>query len=979
MQSRTLKKFVVWNVQSLNQNKCNVLLDYLLEKDIHIASLTETWFLDENNYQTGKLCNGGNYFVCNRPRVTDTWGGGVCVLMKNKFKPVRQKNCFHTSFESVSLLSSISGMPSQKLKIVTIYRRESVKFSVFVTEFSSFVQSLALSKYPFIIAGDFNIHMNDTEHSYTRRFTKLCNEQNLSLNNVPQTKTHKDGNTIDFIVCDAKADSLVVEYCVDFDAPNNISHHYPVVYSLKTIFDCRSPATCVPKRNYRTFDIESFKADLTVNLCSMHQFTTFENKVKHFQNELRTCYDKHVPLYNSKIQHNERPFWMDHEYVVQCALRRKLERTYKRTKSIQDEMSFKLQRTKCAILVGEKINNHCSKIIESSNGNSKSIFNLYEKMVGNPSKAKSPILPEVESYGDRSGLANAFNKSFMDKIDKTQTYIHSQLQLQQYNHSDRNLHLDNDNLDVQYLSEFRLCDHGELKEIILKGIKTTYGIDPLPKHLMSGSLDELLPHLLDLVNTSLRTGSIDGVKLSHVRPLLKKFDMDYTELSSYRAISNLSFISKLIERVVAKRLDEHMTANHLHNDSQHGYKANHSTETLLVKFLNDVLVAIDRNRGVIVLLIDLSSAFDTVQHSILLKILRESLHVKGTALNWFQSFLSGRSQAVIINGVLSDWLTVSCGVPQGSVLGPILFNIYCRHINKVFQNCGFLSSSYADDNSALMSFSLFNQFNVLYNDVPYCLERLKEYMLENHLKLNDGKTEIIVFGSPKFKQQVTLHGTFLRSGGCIRFAETVRHLGVLFDSMLTFDSQVQKVTSSSYSNLRKISSFRNCMSKSNLESLVHAFISSQLDYCNILYVNLPKKQLNKLQKLQNSAIRLVYGVRARHPVSALFSELHWLNVEQRIMFKCLLMVFKCINGLAPNALNNMIAVRNPRNVTLYTRYYNRSKYGKRAFEYYASRYWNILPVNIRCIDNVSSFKTALKSYLIVNFTDFKQKVMDNNY
>ena len=133
-----------------------------------------------------------------------------------------------------------------------------------------------------------------------------------------------------------------------------------------------------------------------------------------------------------------------------------------------------------------------------------------------------------------------------------------------------------------------------------------------------------------------------------------------------------------------------MTLNNLHIDSQHGYKANHSTETLLVKFLNDILVAVDKNRGVVVLLIDLSSAFDTVQHSILLNILRDSLHVSGTALNWFRSFLSGRTQAVVIDGVTSDWLTVSCGVPQGSVLGAILLNIYIVDIsNCFFQECGF--------------------------------------------------------------------------------------------------------------------------------------------------------------------------------------------------------------------------------------------------------------------------------------------------
>ena len=143
----------------------------------------------------------------------------------------------------------------------------------------------------------------------------------------------------------------------------------------------------------------------------------------------------------------------------------------------------------------------------------------------------------------------------------------------------------------------------------------------------------------------------------------------------------------------------------------------------------------------------MSSAFDTVKHSILIKIFRDSIGVRGTALQWFESFLSGRTQAVVINGVLSEWLTVSCGVPQGSVLGPILFNIYCRHIHTVFEDCGFVSSSYADDNSGIKSFALFNQYQTLYKDIPHCLSKLIEYMLHSYLKLNNTKT-CLLYTSP---------------------------------------------------------------------------------------------------------------------------------------------------------------------------------------------------------------------------------------
>ena len=353
-------------------------LEYFLEKDIHIVCLTETWFKDNYNYQTARFKNSGNYNVYNNPRVTETIGGGVCILMKDSFRaPVQLKKRYYTSFESISILCCLSNLPCQKIKIVSIYRREADGFASFIDEFSAFVCDLYLSKYPFVIAGDFNVHMNDARHSYTKRFNRLCKEHNLSLSHVPLEKTHKDGNTIDFLVCDAVASSLIIECSVDMDAPNNISHHYPVIYTLKAALINRSLAANNLRHNFRNFNCENFKSDLSVKLASLQFCTSFENKVKSFQEILKECYDKHAPLQLSKIQYNERPSWLDHEYVVQRALRRKLERIFKRTGSLEDEINFKMQRAHCALLVSEKVDKCCSGMIESSKGDTRSLFKMY--------------------------------------------------------------------------------------------------------------------------------------------------------------------------------------------------------------------------------------------------------------------------------------------------------------------------------------------------------------------------------------------------------------------------------------------------------------------------------------------------------------------------------------------------------------------------------------------------------------------------
>ena len=426
----------------------------------------------------------------------------------------------------------------------------------------------------------------------------------------------------------------------------------------------------------------------------------------------------------------------------------------------------------------------------------------------------------------------------------------------------------------------------------------------------------------------------------------------------------MSFIGKLIERVVLNRLNTHMSSNNLHSDYQHGYKKNHGTETLLLKFIDEILVAIDKKLGVVVLIVDLSAAFDTVSHHVLLNILSTELGISGVALKWFKSFLIGRSQQVHINGETSEPIILTCGVPQGSVLGPALFNIYCRSMYKVFKDCDFKPLSYADDNSGMVSFSSTFQYHTLVNKIPQCLEHIQTWTTNHLLKLNATKTEIIVFADSKFLSKLKIHGIFSLAGECIRFLSSVKYLGVTLDSLLTFNEHINSVTSSCYLYIRKIKSIRHLLSKDETQTLVHAFISSRLDCNNSLYVGLTKANLKKLQKVQNTAIRLICKKRTSDHINDCFKQLHWLNIEQRIKFKVLLITFKCIDGSAPTLLRNSIIERNSNLMTLKINQFSSSKTGDRAFSYYAPRYWNELPKYIRTIKNIDNFKSSLKSYLL---------------
>lgn len=590
----------------------------------------------------------------------------------------------------------------------------------------------------------------------------------------------------------------------------------------------------------------------------------------------------------------------------------------------------------------DSVNNNLDNTTKDKNPNTGSVcFN------NNPDNTTNDIIPNSDSDSVNNNLDNTTN----------------------------NINLNTDSVkDTTILSEFSPCSQSELEEIISSSRISTSDVDPLPADILKECIGDILPYLTVAVNASLEYGVMDGVKDAVIRPLLKKANLDHNNLASFRPISNIPFMSKLVERVVHKRTNEHLARNGFDCDTQFGYKKNHGTETLLLHFLDEILVAVDKNLGVVVLIIDLSAAFDTVCHSKLINILYSSYGIRGKALKWFKSFLTGRSQCVKVGSALSSPLILSFGVPQGSVLGPILFNLYTQSIYKVFKAYCFSHHGYADDNGGSRAFASSFQFEILINTLPDLISSLNSWMRDHFLKLNESKTEIIVFGSNNFKSNIHIHGTITNSGISIRFSDCIKYLGVNIDSSLNFLSHINYITSSCYTYIRKIRSVRKYLSQKDTESLVHAFISSRVDMCNSLFFGLPQVTLLKLQRLQNAAVRVIFKLRKRDPVHEHLRSLHWLNIEERITFKILLMTFKCIQGCAPVVLQNLIFFKDPSSMLLEVKFFfPRTELGRRSFRYSAPRLWNCLPLQIRLSKTVDTFKTRLKTFLFSGFADLKNQ------
>ena len=366
------------------------------------------------------------------------------------------------------------------------------------------------------------------------------------------------------------------------------------------------------------------------------------------------------------------------------------------------------------------------------------------------------------------------------------------------------------------LTVFKPTTEEELKELIKEnGVKTCFE-DPIPSQLFKSSLDIILPVLTRLVNQSLAEGSMVGVNWSVLDPLLKKAGLDPDAYKNFRPVNNLVFVSKITERVVGNRMDTHMDKNNLHEPSQYAYKTFHNTETMMLNLTDEALRGFDDNMATIVIFLDLSAAFDTIDVNKLLHILEYELGISGVALQWFRSFLTGRTQRVKISGVYSEKLDIPFGAPQGSVLGPKLFNANVRSQPLAFKQCKFTSSSFADDSNGRRAFAMTFQFDILKHAVVKCLDKVVSWSHEHFMKINPDKTEILPLRPPSLNDKVVIRG-ILYEDQCIRFSEQVKNVGVLLDKNLTMEIHINKIVSHCYKILCDISRIRKYLQRSHLE------------------------------------------------------------------------------------------------------------------------------------------------------------------
>ena len=483
---------------------------------------------------------------------------------------------------------------------------------------------------------------------------------------------------------------------------------------------------------------------------------------------------------------------------------------------------------------------------------------------------------------------------------------------------------------------------------------------------MKQSKDIITPALTEMFNIFIQFNIFpDDLKLARVSPIFK--DGDAEELGNYRPISIISAIARIFEKLIYNQLIEFLQRNEVLGNHQWGFRSLHSTALALIDCSNNWLINIDKKGTNFSVFLDIKKAFDTIDHSILLQKL-EYYGIREEELKFFSSYLHNRRQCCIVNGHQSSFQTVRCGVPQGSILGPLLFIIYMNDLPKSIEN-GYVTM-YADDTE---SSTVVNTCNDIIEKVIPDLMKICDWLKANRLSLNAVKTEFMLIGT---YYNTIRFGNLLAiriDDHLIKRVHKTKYLGIIVDDSLTWNEQIGFISTKIKRNVGMMKRVRDSIPKDSLITLYKSLVEPYFRYCNTVWGRCGKSYIDKLQTLQNRAARIVARVSyedADHAI--LLRELEWLSISQMIEYDSLSLIYKIKNGHAPGHTRQMfegceaIHDHNTKSVSsgnFYIKKMNTAK-GQTRFAYSGAMAWNNLPESLKSSVSLDAFQRNLKKHIL---------------
>lgn len=616
-----------------------------------------------------------------------------------------------------------------------------------------------------------------------------------------------------------------------------ISDHNPVKLEIRIPKNQKNNQVRRMGRLIKNIDQQSFSEEF--NQSHIEVQDNLEKLVISFEKELVRVIDTLAPLKELKCKLRKNVPWFDRETLeVKRQLRNLEDKWHKyQLESIWSE--YLTKRREYVNLIRRKKRTHFSNRVMELKGDSKALHELINALTGS-----RKVNPLPDSNSDQK-LAEDFAEFFINKIQKIRDDL-KEYPLFNPPHNDT-------------IPEFKFNEMSEdqVRKLVFE-MKTKHcELDQIPTKLLKTVWNTIGPILTNIVNISLLSGDFcNHWKIALVKPLLKKVGLELIK-SNYRPVSNLTFISKVVEKCMLKQLSCHYEMHNLLPEYQSAYRKGFSCETLLLKMTNSILWSMENKTIASTAICDLSAAFDTVDNRVMRTVLRSKFGVNDDALKWFQNYLSPRQMQVQIGTSRSNIKTFDFSVPQGSAAGANLFNLYSSTFADIIPQELNLNG-FADDHS-MMTF-----FNPKIKDseiqarekLENALSDTKDWMNSVRLKMNDSKTEFIYFGNSRFLRSSQVQSLSVNDVDVPR-TDCVRLLGAWLDSALGFKNHVQQKSKKALSNLFRLKKIRNYLTQDACETLVLSLCISHIDYANCLLSGLPQTTISVLQRVQNMCAKLV--------------------------------------------------------------------------------------------------------------------------
>jgi len=834
---------------------------------IDIIAVSETF------YKPGSKSTLDGYNVLRNDRV-GKGGGGVAVYVKQniKAKVLSASNSQYCHKPEYIILEVT--LNSTSILLACIYRPPKIGY------LDGFLEDLYnyITNYEYvIITGDINA-----------RFGSGSGETNniVSMLNACNVECIPFGETFHTATCDSALDIIATnctEIVLDYKkVPDAGFSSHDLLFAC---FDICTPR-CVPKvvyyRNYKKIDEVKFKNDVKqVQWHKVFDCNSIDDKVDCFNSLLLDLIGKHAPIKSFKSKYNDKP-WMSGEIVTLMKKRDKARETFAKNKNQENYDTFRLLRNKC----NQQIRN--AKL-------------CYFKGVFSEAKTSKEVWSGLRSLG--VGKSNSshrctlspevLNRHYLSVADVADPHLINDC-IEKYNH--------------KYVVPNRELFHFKyvLPEDVINSISsissTAEGCDGISIIILKKCLPEIVPVLCHIFDCSLMHGVFpDMWKKAQVIPI-PKLSVP-VEPKDYRPVSILCVLAKVFEKIVHKQVSDYVAEHKLISNNQSGFRKGHNTTTTLIKVTDEIRKAIDDRKLTLLLLFDFSKAFDKVHHELLLVKLK-LLGFSPSTLQWFSAYLTSRSQRVFIDQDLaSNWACILTGVPQGSVLGPLLYLLYVNDLPDIFVHGN--ADLYADDLQYRIFFSL-SDIGTAVASAEFDSKKLADFAADHNLALNADKTQLLIIGTRRYLNSLNeIDKPLLRiNSQVVSYRETVNNLGVIFDQTLCWNAHVDNLC-------KKVLSIVCQLRRNSLnfpldvkKLIVNSIVFPHFDYGSVIMEDMHEVDKIKVQRLQNACIRYIYNLPKDAHITEYYKELGWLKIEPRRKYSKLSLLFSILRNQTPSYLYN---------------------------------------------------------------------------